>query len=549
MYFKCTLELFSGRSAEAAVKNWANWERMASMMKIVLAQQMRALDKAAEEEIGIPGLLLMENAGRAVADAAESLLEDCAGKRILIFAGKGNNGGDGLGAARWLMNRGADVKVILACTLDALSGSPADELQFFTAGDGVVLEVVGTEDVVAVQDLVPQADLLIDALLGTGFTGELRGLYKDLCQVLNGAECPVLAVDIPTGLNADTGECDHDAVWAKATVTMALPKQGLFLYPGAKRVGELTVADIGMPEKMLADAGGKRFLLTEEIVQRLLPLREPDMHKGDAGRVSVIAGSYGYTGAAALSSFACVKAGAGLVTLLTPTCVREVLSVKLTEVMVKGLSESSPGQLSNLATAEILEAAARANVVALGPGLGVSEPTMTVVRDVLGELTTPCVIDADALTALTGHTELLTEMKAPKILTPHPGELGRLLELSPAEVNRDRVELARECAVKWQAVLVLKGVPTVVALPDGCVYLNLTGNASMATGGSGDVLTGIIAGLLAQQVAPQDAALAGVYLHGLAGDVAAAEQTGLAAGELITALPRARYLVEQGLES
>jgi hydroxyethylthiazole kinase-like uncharacterized protein yjeF len=516
-------------------------------MKLVLAEEMRALDQAAEEELGIPGLLLMENAGRAVADAATGLLGTCAGKKIVVVAGKGNNGGDGFGAARWLQNRQAVVTVVLSCARENLSGSAADELQFYLAGDGELQDNVAAEQLPAIQDLLTGADLVIDALLGTGFTGELRGVVRDLCQLMNMAGRPVLAVDIPTGVNADDGSAGAEAVQAVATVTMALPKPGLYLYPGKKYVGRLTVADIGMPASMLEGAPSRGRVTEAREVAAALPPRPANMHKGAAGRVLVVAGSPGYTGAAALCSNACVKAGAGLVTLLTPATGRGILAVKLTETMVQALPETTPGQLAPGAALQILEAAAKRDVLALGPGLGVSNATGAVIRQVLESVHVPVVIDADALTALAGHTELLAHLPAPKILTPHPGELARLVQLTVPEVEQDRIHLAVTCARTWQAVLVLKGVPTVVAWPDGTYYLNPTGNASMATGGSGDVLTGIIAALVAQGMTPGQAAVAGVYLHGAAGDVAAAEKIGLGAGEIAEALPRARYLVAKTL--
>lgn len=516
-------------------------------MKLVLAEEMRALDRAAEEELGIPGLLLMENAGRAVADAAGDMLRECTGKKVIVVAGKGNNGGDGCGAARWLMNRGAQVTVILSCAQEDLSGSAADELQFYLAGGGLIQDNIAAEQLPSIQDLLTSADLIIDALLGTGFAGELRGIIRDLCQLINMSGRPVLAVDIPTGVNADDGSAGADAVRAAATVTMALPKPGLCLYPGKACVGKLTVADIGMPDSMLRKVAAPGQLSTDRLVAALLPDRPATMHKGTAGRVLVVSGSLGYTGAAALCSTACVQAGAGLVTLLTPVSGRAILAVKLTETMVQALPELEPGKLAAGAALQILEAAAKRDVLAIGPGLGTSESTAAVIRQVLDSVHVPVIIDADALTALTEHTEMLATMQAPKVLTPHPGELARLLKISAAEVEAHRIKIALSCAKAWQAVLVLKGVPTVIACPDGRYYLNPTGNASMATGGSGDVLTGIIAALAGQGLSVEAAAVAGVYLHGAAGDLAAKKKIGLAAGEIAAAFPEARYLLAKTL--
>lgn len=524
-------------------------------MRVLRADQMRALDRAAEEEIGIPGIVLMENAGRAVAEKAEQILGNCRGRQIVIFAGKGNNGGDGSGAGRWLLNRGARVTLVLAADAARLSGSAADELQYFISCGAPVLQITDSEEaakIVRIRELAAQADLVIDALLGTGFAGTLQPLTRILCRCINesaqssAGRCRVLAVDIPTGVNADDGSADEDAVQADATVTMALPKQGLYLYPGAGKTGELTVADIGMPAPLLESGIKDCFLLTEERIRRILPRRPVTAHKGTAGRLAVVAGSDGYTGAAALSSFAAVKAGAGLVTLLTPEPVREILAGKLTEVMVKGLPVQEQGAKTGIlapeATEEVLAALDGADVLAIGPGSGIA--SAEVIRQILGTITLPCVMDADALRALQGHTEILPHMPAEKVLTPHPGEMAGLTGISSGEADRRRVDLARDYAEKWQATVVLKGVPTVISWPDGTVYLNPTGTPAMASGGSGDVLTGIIAGLMAQGMSGKEAALAGVYLHGLAGEIAAENSIGLAASEISLALPRARRLVE-----
>ena len=516
-------------------------------MKLVFAKEMHTLDQQASEQIGLPTMVLMENAGKAVAGAAADFLEDCFGKNIVIFTGKGNNGGDGLVAARWLVNQGARVKVFLVSPWQELVGDAAAQLRICRKCGIELLPLKddrGSWDVAEVS--CRQADLLIDGILGTGFKGVLNGDQQRACRLINSVAVPVLAIDIPSGVDADSGLADEDAVQAELTVTMALAKPGLFLYPGAELAGELIVADIGMPDTLLEQAEGKKFLLTPEIVRDLLPLRGGNCHKGEAGRVVVAAGSPGFTGAAALCANAAVKAGAGLVSLLTPLCSREVLAVKLTEVMVEGLIERMPGVLGGGAAGAVLDKAGRADVFAIGPGLGTSGSTAEVIREILQAMEVPVVIDADALTALQGYTGILNTMQAPKVLTPHPGELGRLLDLDPDDVDARRLELAAQYAVEWNAVLVLKGAPTVIGCPDGSVYVNATGNSAMATGGCGDVLTGIIAGLAAQGVSLQEAALAGVYLHGAAGDLASGGSVGLAAGELGSYLPQARKMVEQG---
>ena len=424
--------------------------------------------------------------------------------------------------------------LVLACAAEELSGSAADELQYYIACGATVLEVTDADDnlrFAEIENLALRADLLIDALLGTGFSGKMRSLFLRLCGCINRAKeknpaCSILAVDIPTGVNADTGEADGSAVKADATVTMALPKLGLYLYPGAEHAGTIQVADIGMPSSLLKETEGNRILIEKELVQTMLPDRPKNAHKGSAGRVAVVAGSYGYVGAAALCSFAAVKGGAGLVTLLTPENTREILAIKLTEVMVKGLPVSDDRLVAEEALEVVTEALDKADVLAIGPGFGVSEEAGNLIRDI----------------ALKDHTELLSHMLAEKVLTPHPGEMARITGIRISEIEKNRVEVARLYAEKWQAVVVLKGVPTVVALPDGTVYLNTTGTPAMATGGSGDVLTGLIAALIGQGLTVADAAVAGVYLHGRAGELAAGGSVGMAASELLLKLPEARKL-------
>lgn len=518
-------------------------------MKLVTGQEMKILDQQAAEKCGVPGILLMENASRAVADVAMELLgksADSKKQKAVVLCGKGNNGGDGFGAARWLLSYGVGVKVLLINAVpENVQGDAARQLAMYMSAGGEVDSVLDDDDAQLAEVMCLKADLIIDAMLGTGFYGELSGLYKTMCDMVNATGVPVLAVDVPTGVNADNGQMADDAVKARATVTMGLIKSGLWLYPAKEAVGELYVADIGFPKRLVDGCSSKKYLLTREIVRQLLPIRKGNAHKGDAGRIVVAAGSPGYTGAAALASYAAVKAGGGLVSLLTPLSSQQVLATKLTEVMVHGLLERMPGILGGGAASDILQRGNATEVLAIGPGLGTSDSTMEVVREVLTKTETPVVIDADALTALHDHTDILTAMQVPKVLTPHPGEMARLIGKSAAEIDMDRINVAAKYAVEWQAVLVLKGAPTVIGCPDGSVYVNSTGCSAMATGGSGDVLTGIIASLAAQGISMQEAALCGVYLHGLAGELAADGCIGIAAGELAAYLGQARKSVEQ----
>lgn len=518
-------------------------------MKLVTAKEMKALDVQAQTDYAMPGILLMDNAAQAVAEAVHEALTALEGERVVIFCGGGNNGGDGLGAARWLQSYGVSVRAfVVGAAMDAVQGDAALELAMFTKAGGRV-EALSTEDDWVLAELAAsKADVLVDALLGTGFHGELEGDVLRACELLNKSEKYILAVDIPTGVNADNGAVSENAVRADHTVTMALVKTGLLLYPGREYCGDIELADISMPVKLVEEYQSDKYRLTEEIVRELLPLRKANAHKGDAGRVVICAGSPGYTGAAALASDAAVKAGAGLVSLYTPLSSRDVLAIKLTEVMVHGLLERMPGILGGGAASDVASSAEAADVLAIGPGLGTSESTQEAVRTILQKITTPVVIDADALTALAGHTEILAAMQAQKVLTPHPGEMARLTGLEIAEIEADRINIAKKYAEQWQAIVVLKGAPTVIGCPNGTVYVNSTGNSSLATGGSGDVLTGIIAGLAAQEISLQEAAICGVYLHGLAAELTGID-IGLAAGELAALLPQAREQVLYGTEA
>lgn len=518
-------------------------------MKLVSAKEMQNLDKLAVEEYGIPGIVLMENASKAVADVAVELLTENGGRKVMVLCGKGNNGGDGFGAARWLHNYGYDVQVlVLNAEYDDIQGDAACELKMLLNAGVEVAWVLDEEAMFVAEIDCNHTDLIIDAMLGTGFSGELRGYYKAMCQIVNASGKLVVAVDVPTGVNADSGAMDEDTILADATVTMQLVKAGMLQYPARECVGTLFVAEIGMPVKLLDELHSKKYRLTADIVRDLLPLRKRDAHKGDAGRVVVVAGSTGFIGAAAMASRAVVKAGAGLVSLLTGESVAELLAIKLDEVMVHPLEEDAQGELTKDAVEDIAERVNVADVLAIGPGLGTGKRTQAAVRDILLQIEKPVVIDADALTALVGHTYILKEMGVPKVLTPHPGEFARLTGLSIAEVNANRMELAAKYAMKWDAVVVLKGAATVIGCPDGTVYVNPTGCEAMATGGTGDVLTGIIAGLAGQGITLQEATLCGVYLHGLAGELAADGKLGLAASEIALQLPEARRLVQEDVE-
>jgi NAD(P)H-hydrate epimerase len=506
-----------------------------------MAKEIKEIDKTAVEQYGLPGVVLMENAGAAVAREMEEILGTLSNKKVCIFCGKGNNGGDGFVIARYLFNTGAKVKVFLLYPKVSIQGDALVHYTILEKMNVDVMEVAGERGLDKVKLATTFSDCLVDAMLGTGFNGELTGSIAQIAEMINKSGRPVFAVDIPTGVDADTGQIADGAVKADYTVTLALVKQGLLLYPGAANAGEILIDDIGIPKSLLESDDIKQNRLSAGRVKAMLLQRRPDAYKGNNGRVAVLAGSRGLTGAAALTSQAALKAGAGLVALGIGESLHGIMEVKLTEVMTRPLPEVLPGVIGQEALQEIEEMMFAADVIALGPGLGRHEETQAVVRHIIGIAERPLVIDADGLNALVGHTGLLAKAKALPVLTPHAGEMARMVGLSVSEVNEDRVYFARQTAMEWQSIVVFKGAPTIVAFPDGEIYFNATGNEGMATGGTGDVLTGVIAGLIAQGMSSHSAALAGVYIHGLAGDIAA--QTGvigMTANDVLQALPAAR---------
>lgn len=515
-------------------------------MKVALTKEVRSLDKRAIEELGIPGVVLMENAGSAVVRQMEMTLGSLADKKVCIFAGKGNNGGDGYVIARHLYNKGVRVKVFLLGEKEDVSGDARINLDILHNVGLDVIEVLGNRDWDKVKIAVTFADYLIDALLGTGFKGELSENMLSAIEIINQSGKAVVAVDMPSGVNADNGQIGCVAVQADYTVTFSVLKPGLLLYPGAERSGKISIADIGIPAALSENAAITQNAVRAVKVRDILMKRHPAAHKGTCGRAAILAGSTGLTGAAVLASRAAMRAGAGLVTLGVPESLHNIVEIKLTEVMTRPLAEITGGAIGHKAVLEFTQLAAKADVVAVGPGLGQESETAEAIRELIKMIDKPLVIDADALNALCGAPQVLSQTKALAVITPHPGEMARLTGLTVEEVNSDRIEIARMSAGDWNAIVVLKGAPTVVAFPDGEVYINTTGNACMATGGAGDVLTGVIAAFIAQGLSSHDAAVAGVYVHGLAGDIAAqAGVIGRIASDIGEALPAAIY----GLQS
>lgn len=515
------------------------------MRRIVTSDEMQKIDRCTIEEIGVPSLLLMENAGLGVVTVVDEMLAGTEKKNILIFCGKGNNGGDGMVVARHLFNRGFQTDVYLVGEKETLKGDALINLKIL---DGFGLEVFTLKDK---KDLkrIRRGDLIVDALLGTGVTGKVDGFLAEVIAWINGSSIPVVSVDLPSGLHSDYGSFQGGCVQADHTVTMAELKRGLVLPPGRELAGDVTVVDIGSPDFAADRVDVRTFLLEEEDIVERLPDRPADAHKGKFGKILVLAGSTGMTGAAVLASTASLRVGGGLTILGIPCGLNSIFEEKLTEVMTRPLPQTPGGTLSLEGEGEIDRLLEWADVLAVGPGLSTDGETAELVRRVVARAEMPMVIDADGLNAFAGEGKLLKRgnKRGSRVLTPHYGELSRLIGVSIDEIERDRIEVARESASRFGSVIVLKGSPTVVASPEGDVYINPTGNSGMASAGVGDVLTGMIVGLLGQGCSPLDAALCGVYLHGLSGDLGA-EAVGercLVAGDLIRFLSDAFKHVEE----
>ncbi len=507
------------------------------MIPIANNHQMRECDRITIEQLGLPGMVLMENASRAVAENAIEMLGGMGpGSRVIVFCGKGNNGGDGFAVARYLLSAGADIIVYLLGDQESLSGDAALNCQLFKRLGGVLRGVKHNKDLPA-SDIY--CDLIVDGLLGTGFKGKTRGLYADAIKNINSIKAPVISIDIPSGVNGDDGQVEGVAIIADRTVTFGLIKCGLLFSPGRELTGKLVTADIGIPTQVVEDRKIDCCLIDADDVKQTIPLRHPSAHKGDVGHVYILAGSPGMTGAAALCAEGAMRCGAGLTAVGTPASLNSVMETKLTEAMTHPLPNTKDGNLSSAGLSQIAERLDWADVLAIGPGLGLHDETAELLKGVLKIVKTPIVIDADALNILAKHPNLLDNLPANCVLTPHPGEFTRLTGISVKELFNNRTKIVAEAASKWNATVVLKGSPTISASLEGKTFINPTGNAGMATGGTGDVLTGVIAGLIAQGVQPVAAAWTGAYLHGKAGDRAADEmgQHGLIASDIVDCLP------------
>lgn len=520
-------------------------------MKILTAAEMREVDRLTTERYGVPSRTLMENAGKSVAGFIASRFPDFKHRPIIVLCGKGNNGGDGFVAARHLLKMGADVQAYLVADPREVKGDAAANLNRWKKAGGKLRVVRTSSDFKKSAPQSWQGLIIVDALLGTGARGEVTGPLRKIIEDVNfKADC-VVAVDIPSGLDADTGSVGGTAIVAQHTITFTVPKPGLFIGDGPRHAGEVIVREIGSPRDLVWEVGKGNLHWSEasSFVIYSLP-RAPEGHKGDYGHALIVAGAVGKSGAAVLASWAALRAGAGLVTVATPEPVLPIVAAHTPEVMTEPLAATRAGTVSERALEgglfDSLLKGKRA--LAIGPGLTTQDETQSFVRTVVKtQSSVPIVLDADGLNAFAGRAAELRDRKGLLAVTPHPGEMSRLTGRTTAEIQSNRIEIALKAAADWNAIVVLKGHHTIIAAPDGFAYINSTGNPGMGTGGTGDVLTGMLAGLVAQYGRGLNTAgyaqliSFGVYLHGLAGDIAYADHAGapLMASDLIRAIPRA----------
>ena len=493
-------------------------------MRVLNTQQMREADRRTIDDIGIPSIVLMENAGRQAVAAMEAAFEGLPNSRVGVLCGRGNNGGDGFVVARTLVQRGIETIVFLLGSVSEVRGDARTNLEVLGQIGLTVVEITSPQEWELHFTEVSECDLLVDALLGTGFHGHLAGLLETVVADVNDLAVPVVAIDLPTGLSADTHEVAGDAIVAAMTVTLAAPKIPLVLPPADRHAGDLVIADIGIPLPLLDEVDGPYVeLLTRERMRDLVSVRAPESHKGDFGHVLIVAGSMGKTGAAHLAALGALRAGAGLVTVATPRSCLPIVASMGAEYMTLGLEETPDGQVDFAALDRVLDF--RTDVIAAGPGLGTDPSTAAFVQGLVERAGVPLVLDADALNAFAGDPERLVARDGVEVvITPHPGEMARLVDRTVEAVQGDRLNAAREFAAAHRLHVVLKGHRTIIAGPENRAFINLTGNAGMATGGTGDVLTGMIAAFFAQLLDPEAACKIGVYLHGSAGDLAESEE-------------------------
>ena len=527
-------------------------------MRPVSKDEIRKLDEWAIKELGIPRIILMENAGRGVAHALSLEVPNL--KSVCIIVGKGNNGGDGIVSARHLFTGGVYAQIFLLAKKSDLDGEPRTNLDIAEKMGIPVVELLDEASLQKLGAALSSCDAVVDAIFGVGFQGGAEGIFAKAIDLINSTKRDlvsskpyyVVSVDIPSGMDADTGSIGGHCVEADLTITFTFPKNGMFTTPAIDYVGKLTIIDIGIPREAplhrRQESPKKGMLdfdiITGDLVASKMPSRKMSANKGDNGEVLLIASSLGMTGAAVMAAKSALRVGAGLVRIGVPESLASFVNSQCAEAITIPLPETAQKTLSRKGLDRILSFYERANVLAIGPGLSTSPETVQLIQELIRAIgesgkKIPVVIDADGLNAVAFDTSILRAAGTSMVLTPHPGEMSRLTGISVDDIQARRPQTAKDAAKKFGAVVVLKGARTVISNPDGEIFVNLTGNPAMASAGMGDVLTGAISGLIAQGISAWDAAISGVYIHGMAGDVVSSLKgdRGILATDLIDVLP------------
>ena len=514
-------------------------------MFLVTASQMQDMDRQTIESFGIPGVVLMENAGRGAFDFLVKTFNDINSRKVAVVAGRGNNGGDGFVIARYLLEKGVHVKVFLLSSKQKVGGDAKLNLDLYeslctASGADPIIEIPDADAFKKQKENIVRHDLFVDAILGTGLNSDVRGYYKDAIQLMNRSGNPIFSIDIPSGLHSDTGQPLGIAAKASATSTFAFAKAGHILYPGNTHTGTLDIVDIGIPGFIARDKKIPLSLINKDRIQKMFPPRQSQSHKGSYGHLLIVAGSAGKTGAASLCANAAMRCGTGLVTLGVAKSLNKSIEPQVIEAMTYPLPEKKKGYLSDTCFEHIQKLLKGKQALAIGPGLGENKKTQTLIKKILEKTTVPLIIDADAINCLARDLNALKKKKAPAVLTPHPGEMARLCHMTTKQVQSNRINVASAFAKDFDSILILKGAQTVVSLPDGRSFVCPTGNPGMASGGMGDVLTGMIAGFCAQGFPLEAASLAGVYIHGLCGDILSEQMGGFGflASDIVENIPK-----------
>ncbi len=509
------------------------------MLTVVTAEQMQSIDQWTIDELGIPGVVLMENAGGAIVKQLQKITTDLPAKKVIIFCGKGNNGGDGFVIARHLFQLGANVTVLLAGKLAGLKDN-AKINALSSQNLNIPIKELSSENVNSFDHKLRHSDIIVDALFGTGLSKPATGLMEIVINKINQCKKFTVSVDINSGIDADSGLLIGPHVCSDLTFALASMKNSHLLHPAAGAMKKVELLDIGIPQESYSKQNIQTHLVEEKDIKSIFHSRPPDSHKGNYGHVLVLAGSTGKSGAAGLTALAALRSGCGLCTLALPESCQKAFELHPMEVMTVPLPQTQSGALSLKAKDPILKLLEGKSAVAMGPGLSTDPETVSLIGELLSFIDCPLILDADAINAFENNIDWLDKLES-AILTPHPKEMSRLTGLSTQEIQNNRIQVTTEFAQKHSTLLLLKGAPSLIGTPDGNVYINPTGNPGMATGGSGDVLTGIIAGLAAQNISLQNAAIAGAYIHGHSGDLFSEKetQTSLIAGDLLRCLPDA----------